>query len=354
MAKKKATKYALNIDEFDSVVSEYVKDLDGFELKQEIQQNAIVYQFVKKGETRPTSFLHCYNTKGKSSFLVQGKQKDIAAKCRDLLIEKTRIEIGEKKSFSIKPASEEDIEVICQFLSEECDCIIKDISCSDSSINSAFIIEGKHNDTIRLTHYKTGTLLVQGRCLFTFASFISIAFELFNPTEVKKEHFKIFDISDTNEEIISTNLSSHLPNAYGKIGNKLDAIMAPSLILLNSPKELTDYTAYAFPVLRGVEGILKKTFIDQGIPIEKTFKEYFRCNDNTGQCEWAKSVTGLFPNEELRKTLLALYRFYHAERHTLFHINATIEDTRTLQYSDAVELIERGLKLIDKVYIHLN
>jgi len=161
----------------------------------------------------------------------------------------------------------------------------------------------------------------------------------------------MFDV-DKGDAVIETDLSAHIPHAYKHIGTKLDAIMAPSLILLNNTKELTDYSAYAFPVLRGSEGVLKSVFINEGIPIEKDFGEFFSFDKTKGRCQWAKDkdCTVLFPNEEFRKSLLDLYRFYHDQRHTIFHIDATIATSRTLEYEEAIDIVKRGLGLIDKIY----
>jgi len=190
---------------------------------------------------------------------------------------------------------------------------------------------------------------VQGRASLTFLNFIEIAAELFNPSEVKKEHLKFFDVSDS-DEMIDANLSSYLPNAYKHIGIKLDAIMAPSLILLNSPKEMPDYTALAFPVLRGSEGILKKIFSAEGVIITDNFGEYFRTDYSTNAIQWTKDCSSLFPNINFRNSLLCLYQFYYKQRHSLFHIDETIEGSRTLTYEQAFEIVTEGLRIMNEVY----
>ena len=273
----------------------------------------------------------CYNSIGRISFNFGGPDPVIARKLSEKLIEHTEVKIGDKKSFTLKPAKKEEVDTVIEFLTTDCECTIEKIVSTNSSISFAAKIIGKHRDVITLTHYKTGTLLVQGRSSITFLNFIEIASELFNPIEVKKEHFKLFDISE-DDAIISTNLSIHLPHAYKHIGQKLDAIMAPSLILLNSPKEMLDYTVYAFPVLRGTEGILKKIFSEEGPIITESFGDYFRTDYKSGSISWAKDCSALFPNENFRKSLLSLYQFYHKERHSLFHVDETIEGSRTLNY----------------------
>lgn len=348
MAKKK---YNLNIDEFDSVVNSFAETLDNIEVEKETPKGEIIYRFNPKGQ-RFCSVLTCYISQGRVSFQASGKDKKIADDCMQILLESTAIEIGESRTFTVKAVSLDDIEAATDFLITECGCSIETIENDNSTIETAFKVIGKYGDIIRFTYYKSGTLLVQGRPGITFDNFIEIAIELFNPVDVKKEHFKFFEISE-GDEIINSNLAALLPDAYDHIGMKLDAIMAPSLILLNQPKQLTDYTAYAFPVLRGTEGVLKSIFLNEGVPI-KDFSEFFEFDRTKSKCVWTTKGAVLFGDANVRKSLLDLYRFYHTQRHTLFHVDATITSSRTLDYDDALAIVNDGLKLINEVYAHLN
>jgi hypothetical protein len=348
MAKKR---YNLNIDEFDSVVNSFTGTIGNFEVSKETPKGEIIYRFNPKGQ-RFCSVLTCYISQGRVSFLSSGKDKKIADDCMTQLLDLTAIEIRESKSFTVKSASIGDIETATDFLLTEYECSIETIENENNTIESTFRVIGKYGDIIHFTYYKSGTLLVQGRPGITFENFIEIAIELFNPIDVKKEHFKFFDISE-GDEIINSSLAILLPDAYDHIGMKLDAIMAPSLILLNQPKQLTDYTAYAFPVLRGTEGVLKSIFLNEGVPI-KDFGEFFEFDRTKNKCVWTTDGAVLFGDADVRKSLLDLYRFYHAQRHTLFHIDATITASRTLDYDDALALVNEGLRLINEVYAHLN
>ena len=344
-------RYNLKIDEFDSVVNSFTETLGNYEFSKESKKGELVYRFNQKGQ-RFCSVLTCYTAQGRVSFLSSGKDKKIANDCMELLLDSTAIEIRESKSFTVKTASIEDIETAYEFLITECECSIETIENIDNKIESIVKVKGKYGDIIRFTHYKSGTLLVQGRPGITFESFIVIAIELFNPIDVKKEHFKLFDISE-GDEIIDSSLELLLPDAYDHIGMKLDAIMTPSLILLNQPRQLTDYTVYAFPVLRGTEGVLKSIFLNEGVQI-KHFGEFFEFDSSKNKCDWTKNGAVLFGEEKVRKSLLNLYSFYHAQRHTLFHVDSTIEVTRVLEYDDALIVVKEGLRLINEVYIHLN
>ena len=344
-------KYNLNLDEFDSVVQEYTESLDGFEYQKELIKGQIIYRF-NKTSVRFCSVLTCYISQGRVSFQASGKSPDIAGNCMTSLIEKTEVTIGESKTFSIKPATDEEVQTIIDFFQSDYECQIDVVTECRPTIKYSAKICGKYGDFFRLTHYETNTLLVQGRPGFTFLSFIEIATELFNPNEVKREHLKLFNVESDNP-VFYFSLESHLPNAYSKIGLKLDAIMAPSLILINDPKAMDDYSSYAFPVLKGSEGVLKKIFVDEGI-VFKNFGEFFKYDPEVVEIKWAKDCSSLFPNAKLRKSLLDLYEFYYRERHTLFHMDSTIETSRILNFDEALNVVKKGLTLIDQVYYHLN
>lgn len=343
-------KYNLNISEFDVIVNDYVKSLgEDFSLDKNETKDQIIYRFARKGQRKAKSILTCYNSLGRISFSFGGIDASIAITLSKLLIENTEIKIGDKKSFTIKAATRDEVDTIIEFMDKDCGCKIEYVKSDTPAIIIGARILGKLRDIITLTYYQTGTLLVQGRASVTFLNFITIASELFNSSEVKKEHLKLFDVSES-DEMINSDLSSYLPNAYKHIGPKLDAIMAPSLILLNSPKEMPDYSALAFPVLRGAEGILKKIFLVEGVIITDNFGEYFRTDYSTNTINWTKDCSSLFPNIDFRNSLLCLYQFFHKQRHSIFHIDETIEGSRTLSYEQAFEVVTEGLRLMNEVY----
>lgn len=349
-----AKRYNLNIPEFDGIVDAFISTLgDKYTHTKDEQKGQIIYRIKETGQKKDKSVLTCYISLGQTSFSVGGTSPDIAQKCSYELINSTQIKIAETKTFTIKPATDDEIEAILEFLGTDCGCVVEEMPISSKLIKRTFRISGLYKDVLTLTHYNTGTLLAQGRPTMIFFSFIDISTELFTPSEIKREHLKIFDIAD-GSNILDANLSSYLPNAYSKIGIKMDAIMAPSLILLNSPKDLTDFSTYAYPVLRGAEGVLKKVFNDNGISITDGFGNFFTINHNHTKAEWVKDCSILFPNELLRKSLLDLYFFYYSQRHSLFHMDATIETSRTLNYNEALEIVTKGLSMIDEVFKHVN
>lgn len=343
-----AETYHLRVEEFDSVVSTFMETIDDTSLtrnpKEGVNTREILYQ-LKVKDCKKNTNLHCYIKAKGVSFRLDGcnKHRYLAEEICKKLIDETKLEIGDQKYFSAKDISEEIYETILSFLEEVgCKCENDTV---DDNIKYRKKITGKHGDVITVTYYNNGTLLAQGRPGPTFIDFYDIASELISPSEVKKNHLILYDI--TTPDVINASLKEHLPNAYSVIADtKLDAIISPSLVLLNTRIELKDCTAYILPALKGAESIIKELFSNENVTIPRTgFKEFFIENN------WVKGKEKLFP-ENKRQKILNLYNFYHKYRHPNIHADVTPELTNTLDYNNALEIVTDCLKLIDQVYLN--
>lgn len=345
--------FNINVELIDDTINEFVESQEKKITVEKVIQKVDsqwVFKFKVDGQKRYCTNLTCYFKKAGVSFLVQGKDINLGNECKEYLIENASVTLRNRKAFTIQKAEEEQVDVVMEFLREVCECEITEKECGSCSVLKQWKVEGKYHDCIHVTFYTNGTFLVQGRPNITFLNFIDIATQVFTPSEIKREHLKMYDVTDT-EEAISANLKNHLPNAYKYIDEKLDAIMAPSLALLNSDIVLTDYSAMAFPILRGAEGVLKDHFSVQGVDLGTNgFGEFFRFDRNKACIIWEKDRSGLFPKSNYRESLLDLYSFFHRQRHTIFHAETQVALSRTLEFNEAFDMVKEGLSLIDKTY----
>lgn len=341
MSKSNNPRYTLNIDEFDSVIDKFIKNKAYISYNHKDTNRGILYQFYCKKSTKPISILHCYISLGRVSFHCDGKDAAIAEECKNFLIENTKIEIHEMKSFVAKGVEQEMYDTIIFFLDK--DYVLEEEELKDAML-SRYKVKGRYGDVISIIYYNTETLMVQGRVGFAFMDFVEIASELLKPDEVKKGHLKMYEV--TSPEIINSSLRELLPNVDTSIVERLDGIMSPSLVLLNSSLQLTDYSAFAFPVLKGSEGILKEVFLNKEVRIGKDgFGAYFRDGN------WISGRNSIF-EENKRSSILSLYKYYNKHRHSTFHTGVTFEDSRTLNREEALEIVKECLKLIDNVYLN--
>ena len=125
----------------------------------------------------------------------------------------------------------------------------------------------------------------------------------------------------------------------------------PSLALRRSiPDGLTDYSYLCFPVLRGLECIIKTVFKDKGatIPITGGFASYM-CYDGVSRTASVHPHrAGLFPDPTEKARVEALYKLWFEQRHRIFHLDPLMPIL--LEKEDALDIIDQTLKTINDAY----
>lgn len=358
---KKTQKYSLDIDSFDREIESFLKD-NYSEIEFEIvdKKSEIRYNFYKEGVKKPSSILICFISHGQTSFLSQGSQREIADSCKEHLIQKCSVLMVEVTCFTARNIDQEVVDNVKEYLKDYSETTFEDLKVTEL-IQERFKVIGKYGDELTFTYYKSETLLVQGRPSLVFIEFLNIVAEFIPAEEVKKEYCNFINL-ENKQDIIDRDLLVHVPHGKELLTSKLSrlsSIMTPSLIYLNLPRmEIVnqDCSIYAFPVLRGIEGVLKFCFIEQigELSEEKPFGEFFRYNTAKGRVIWVDGKKDLFDTAEYQRSLLNLYRFYHEHRHALFHVDGTIASTRTLEYSEAYAIVTQGLEIIDDVFKRRN
>jgi hypothetical protein len=188
--------------------------------------------------------------------------------------------------------------------------------------------------------------------LLLYCDLIDILSELFDYKEVIDSQLKVIQVNIRVEEVLS-DLQTMMPMAYGFIDNKLISIISPALALMKIDIELSDYSCFAFPVLRGLEGYIKVLFSKKmNIVIEKNgFGEYF--DENQGKMELKKTIK-IQHNLDLCRALENSYNYYRQQRHGLFHTDGTVETTRIIQSrNEAINIIEKAIEIIEGTYSSL-
>ena len=344
MSKSKAQHYSLNISEFPIVCEDFVKDLgEGYSHTYNYNINSnpktITITITKNGIS---SILICYIKEGQVSFNPQGKNAEIAEQCRDKLINDTKINAIDKKVFTVKKVSEDDFLAVIKYLSENFK--ITDEKPSEHEKYS-FSFKDELDAHIIVHYYITGTLMVQGKVTSLLMETVSACSELLSPDTIKESQIAFFELTGEKAHAVEESLKNYIPDGYDKIEGKIENVMYPSLVLLNNPFELPDYSCCAFPVLRGIEGVLKKK-ISEEVGSFTNFGDFFQ-KDGDG---WIlKASCSIFSNDEVKHAALNLYNFYNKNRHTTFHMDLTTETSRVLDYGTACDVVKEGLGLISRL-----
>ena len=231
---------------------------------------------------KENGILKCFIVQGQVSFQIQGKptMKKIIEDCRDAIICNTKLEIANKKSYSLKEIEEADFLAFVEaFVGEYCNKVEKK-EINNDSIRYCYKLFGKYKDELNLSYYKNGTVFAQGKVIPIMLEFILNCTTLLSGNDVINELKAVLSIENEKFEIFDNNLQKYITINYDKIEGKLETFLRSSMLLANNVIELPDYSSYCYSCLRALEGVLKKRIIEEAGAFTD-FGDYFeRKNDN--------------------------------------------------------------------------
>lgn len=209
-------------------------------------------------------------------------------------------------------------------------------------------------DKITINHYDTNKLMVQGKPQTLFSCITTYVTELVDIEEIPKIFNQTYKLNiDKNN--VRDEFQYYLPNSYDKFNLKMEKVLHQAVYNLNLSGDMFDGTFLAQPVLRVLEGHLKRIVIERKIvPDNKYIKrngfDFFEPNGSKYQLK-ADSV-GTATSTEITY-LGRCYTFYHNNRHVLEHWDdptAPLDTTKLLDCGQAHDLIKRTLEIIDDFY----
>lgn len=339
--------YPLDVALFQDVIEEFKSTIsDKYSLRwddsKEFEKKVTIVSGKDKG------VLNIYiKAGGLVSFLIQGKPvlKDICQKCQDFLLEKTQLELNNKKSFSIADVTEKDLDILVEYL-EELKCQVEEKVVSNTTVKKSFRISGKHREVLTITYYNNSHLLVQGNITRLFLDFITLCADVFSEEVMREEQKKFFEVNDADFKIFDTNLRNYIPHNYDKIEGKIATVLTTSLLVMNQRLDLPDCSCYSFPALRAVEGVLKKRIgIEVPLVLKENIGEHFLRDGG----DFKLKSCSLFTNSALKSAIEDAYTLYYKYRHTTFHFDVSVESTAIVTYDEAKDIVEKCLKIIGRI-----
>ncbi len=201
------------------------------------------------------------------------------------------------------------------------------------------------SDTLTVSIYTTKTLLVQGRHSYLFQVFLTYLNELLaiEPDSILANAYRKY--IDKNE--ITKDVNSLCPIVPSDWPPSLQKLIRQSVINLKHYAEAEDYTQYAFPALKALEGYIRYILKQNGY-ISLT-KDGFNCFQKDTHSEGYLLAIPI-SNTATKNKIEACYNYYKKWRHSLFHFGDIIGDTdstKTLKAKgEADEIIKECLHLI--------
>ncbi len=308
------------------------------------EEKAQMIKYTIKVPTEKEALLAVYPVKDGTTTLYAnvGKNTTLSVEISKYIIENCQVPKIGNKILSIRKMGDDEYDALIEFLSD-CGLIISDVK-DLATGGKQSKLTANNVGTLYLNKWATGTFSVQGSSDILKGMVIEGLTNLLPYQDVIEAQLNSLKAKTSVEDVL-VDLKKALPISFDFLGNTLQAIISPSLVLKKSELEFLDYSCFTFPALRGLEGYIKKLFLDKGIVINDVFSE---------QIENGKvraSVVASINNPRIVEAIEKCYDYYRNNRHVIFHVDGTIIGTRLIEDVNVADsIINDTFTLIESTY----
>lgn len=308
--------------------------------------------FAKQGDALATVNIF-YNRGGTSTVQYQtGANHNLGKELADHLYE------------TINPAEFEHVNMVLQGFVEQSVLSVLQLSAEQPHIQfneysrnthttvwKVYSLEFQDELTVSL-HHRTGTLQIQGRPLSCYRVFTFNLSELLDLQGLEKVLIRQDDgkASIVQKEVARSHLECEMGNVYPQLHANVEKLLVSGLCVKLAAPDLPDYCMLLYPELRSVEGVLKSTMHQLGMPISQDgFGPYF--DKIQGRFILKPQFAGNLVAAKAQ-ILNDAYTFFNTERHGLFHMETVVDASRMI--SDMARLMvkaRRAWGIIKDLYI---
>ena len=340
----------LNIDR--NKIDETIQRWAGLDSKPEpLKKGAGAHYCITKDGREIRLIMYFKNDGTTSIDPTAGKNREISKELAEYIKDKCLITDRKSFSLSFKDVSDEDFSLLLEFLTKELEANVTEDNRSD--IRRLLRVKGRLKDEIVITYYNNKTVLVQGKPLKLYIEIKLFFYEILSFEQVVKTESDTYKV-DLNVAEIRHELESYLPTAFSFLDDRLIRILTPSLSLAKLDIQMEDYSSFAFPALKGLEGyirqLLKFKGNDGGVKNANKLGSLFKedVNDYSWLQDFAKSDIDC---DATCSALEKSYNFWKSKRHPYFHVDRHIQMTPIIwNKGDAEAIIHEALTLIEKTY----
>lgn len=205
-------------------------------------------------------------------------------------------------------------------------------------------------DTLIINIYTNGTVTLQGKPAYLYSeaiSFLSYC-ESVSVDDIVDTINNLHDV-DIKTEDVRSEMEVLLPRSYENLDEMILKLLSPSISLRKIKMPLEDYSCYAFPALRALEGYIKYLFRMKSITIGHTF---YRIFDNG---VLSADIASRLNDDIFKQEVERLYMYLYNNRHAIFHAEQVLIGTTILEdKQEADEIVNNVLNLIETSYININ
>ena len=205
-------------------------------------------------------------------------------------------------------------------------------------------------DTLVVNIYNNGTITLQGKPAYLYSeaiAFLSYCEEL-SVEDIVDSINNLHDVN-VNTEDVRSEMEVLLPRSYKNLDDMILKLLSPSISLRKIKMPLEDYSCYAFPALRALEGYIKYLFGMKSINIGNGFYKIFV--NGVLAANIASKINDIVYQQELER----LYKYFVKNRHVIFHAEQFLIGTKILEdKQEADEIVNAVLNLIETSYINIS
>jgi viroplasmin and RNaseH domain-containing protein len=292
-----------------------------------------------------------FNNNGTTTITPTGSNLEISSVVKALIEEKCTFSGGTQgKTYSIKKLPLEWSEKIIDYLKSLEGVATEEISVKTVPEHDSYVFTSKIGDKLTVKLYKTGTLTLQGKPAYLYGeaiSFLSYCNDI-SVDDIVDSINTFHNVSVKTTEV-RNDMEVLMPRAYGNIDEMILKLLSPSISLRKVSIELDDYSCYAFPALRALEGYIKYLLGLKGVTVGNNFGGVF---SGTTLCLSAATKVN---DADYQNELERLFAYFKGNRHVLFHTQQILVGTKLIEdKQEADEIINTVINLIETSYANIN
>lgn len=184
----------------------------------------------------------------------------------------------------------------------------------------------RYRDSIVISHYHTGKMLIQGKPLELFSLAVEILSDDYDLQKIVNAEAKSTGFSIAGDDIIS-DMSKSLGNAYDFLSSAHKAILANAYIFYRTNISVVggeiqlDYSMLFFPAARTLEGYIFKLLVNNNVlhDGDEGLGFYFRGENDNVPLVLHSQFEAAIDNDIVVREINRLYQLFHKLRHPYFH-----------------------------------
>ena len=280
---------------------------------------------------------------GHSNVIYNEKADQLA---RTALNDRKKVTIKGEHWFTVSCFNKNDFDAFSELIED----VDKNIVCTVDNKTDKVIYRFRLNkDTVTVSLFKSGQhkLLVQGKNSYLFQVITTTLVELDENIKVEQIIGNAYRMSIKKDVIDNAfcPIDDGLPSAYPP---GIKRLIKQAVINLNYYVESEDFSQYAFPALKALEGHIRYLIKIAGGEVGKKFT-CFRYDRTVTPNRYV--VKEVFKDSSKNIYIENCYNYYVSQRHSLFHFgdvfSETIDGTRSIdKKEEADEIIKRCIDLI--------